>query len=142
MPPAPPAQQGHIQAAEFIGPIYFWGQGAAIDYPRAMAAYKVGAEGGIAGCQFQVSTMYHEGLGVAVDYKQARLWIEKAAAQDHPNAVATLGVMYFDEGNGVTPSWRRARELWERASELGDSKAVKDLRSLNEAIPKVCPGWA
>ena len=54
-----------------------------IDYPRAMAAYKVGAEGGSAQCQSQVGMMYFMGRGVAVDYEQARPWIEKGAAQDY-----------------------------------------------------------
>ena len=66
----------------------------AIDYPRAMAAYKVGAEGGDAFCQHQLGAMYCQGLGVAVDHKQARQWIEKAAAQDYPSAVGQLGAMY------------------------------------------------
>ena len=39
-----------------------------IDYSRAMATYKVGAEGGEALCQFQVVFMYRHGRGVAVDY--------------------------------------------------------------------------
>ena len=39
---------------------------------RAMAAYKIGAEGGHAVCQHQVGGMYYKGLGgVEVDYKQA-----------------------------------------------------------------------
>ena len=79
----------------------------AIDYPRAMAAFEVGAEGGEVGCQWMVGSMYYNGLGVDVDYAQGLPWIEKAAAQDQPDAVCHLGGMYFD-GEGVTPSWRRA----------------------------------
>ena len=109
----------------------------AIDYARAMAAYKVGAERGHAVCLWQVGYMYYTGLGVdVVDYAQARPWIEKAAAQDHPNAVALLGVMY-QEGKGVTPSWRRAREYYERAIELGSSKAVEHKQSLTGSIKLV-----
>ena len=108
----------------------------AIDYPRAMAAFKVGAEGGDAACQFQVGCMYYDGLGVAVDYKQARLWLEKAAAQDHPHAVASLGNMCA-VGDGVTPSWRRARELFERSIELGSSVAVENMQTLTESIQNV-----
>jgi len=107
-----------------------------IDYARAMAAYKVGAEGGHAGCQWMVGSMYYQGLGVAVDYQQARAWFEKAAAQDQPTAVGQLGVMYGN-GEGVTPSWRRARELYKRAIELGDSQAAKDMQNLAEVIQKV-----
>ena len=55
---------------------------------------------------------------------------------EDPDAFRTLGVMYFD-GKGVTPSWRRAREYWERAIELGNSGAVEDMQNLNEAIQEV-----
>ena len=101
-----------------------------------MAAYKVGGEVGDASCQNQLGFMYCYGLGVAVDYKQARLWIEKAAAQDHPHAIAQLGVMYAD-GKVVTPSWRRARELYQRAIELGESTSVMNMQNLTGNIQNV-----
>ena len=105
--PFPSSLQGHILAAQAIGDIYHWGKGVAIDYPRAMAAYKIAAEAGHAVSQHQVGSMYGLGKGVAVDYEQARPWLEKAAAQDDPAAVGSLGVMYF-EGKGVAPSWATA----------------------------------
>ena len=107
-----------------------------VDYPRAMAAYKVGAEGDDAVCQYQVGTMYVFGHGVDVDFKQALPWVEKAAAQDLPSAVAQLGTMYGN-GQGVTPSWRRAREYFERSTELGNTKSVKDMQILTENIQAV-----
>ena len=100
-----------------------------------MAAYKVGAEGGDAWCQFELGMMYYHGRGVAVDYKQARAWLEKAAAQDQPNAIASLGSIYMG-GMGVTPSWCRARELYQRAIELGNSQAVEDIQTLTECVQK------
>ena len=88
-------------------------------------------------CQWQVGFMYYTGRGVAVDYKLALPWIEKAAAQNYPTAVGELGVMYM-HGKGVTPSWRRARELYKRAIELGDSKgAVENMQILTECIAAV-----
>ena len=116
-------RQGHIRAAGFVGSIYCWGQGAPIDIARAMAAYKVGAEGGLALCQHEVGFMYGEGRGVAVDHQQARAWFDVAAAQDYPDAVGQLGTMY-KLGKGVTRSYRRARELYQRAIELGHSKTA------------------
>jgi len=110
----------------------------AIDYARAMAAHKVGAEGGHVLCQWQVGFMYCNGLGVDVDYAQALPWIEKAAAQNEPSAVGQLGVMY-SEGKGVTPSWRRAREYYKRAIELGSSMAVKNMQDLTQSIQLVAP---
>ena len=133
----PLACQGHIKAAAHLGCIYYWGQGVAIDYSRAMAAYKVGAEGGDAGCQWEVGSMYCNGLGVAVDFEQARPWIEKAAAQNYPEGVSQLGVMCHDGKGGVTPSWRRARELYQRAIELGNSMAVKNMQNLTNSIQNV-----
>ena len=47
-----------------------------------------------------------------------------------------LGVMYF-EGKGVAPSWRRARELYERAIELGNAQAVKNMQTLTQSIANV-----
>ena len=101
-----------------------------------MAAYKVGAEGGNALCQHQIGTMYCLGHGVAVDYKQARLWLEKAAAQDDPHAVGQIGLMY-KLSKGVTPSWRRARELYQRAIELGNSTAEEYMQNLTKNIQEV-----
>ena len=120
--------------------IYCCGHGVAIDYLRAMAAYKVGAEGGDAACQHQVGMMYCDnGRGVAVDYEQARVWIEKAAAQDDPDAIDQLGTMYAN-GKGVAPSWRRARELYARAIRLGCSEAVAHMQVLAKNIQNVsCP---
>ena len=108
----------------------------AIDYPRAMVAYKVGAEGGLAVCQHQVGMMYCYGRGVDVDYKQARAWLEKAAVQDYPAAVGQLGAMYAN-GQGVTPSYRRAREYYERAIELGSSEATEAMQILTRIIQNV-----
>ena len=41
------------------------------------------------------------------------------------------------KGRGVTPSYRRARELYKRAIELGCSQAVKNMQNLTECIQKV-----
>ena len=101
-----------------------------------MEAYKVGGEGGDAKCQWQVGSMYHFGEGVDVDFKQALPWIEKAAAQDRPEAVGQLGTIY-GIGQGVTPSWRRAREYYERATELGNTKAVENMQILTGNIQAV-----
>ena len=53
-PTAPLPLQGHILAAQAIGDVYGWGKGVAIEYPRAMAAYKIAAEAGHALSQYQV----------------------------------------------------------------------------------------
>ena len=112
--------QGHVETAGLIGCIYRWGQGVAVDYPRAMAAYKIGAEGGSADCQFQLGTMLLEGRGVnSRDTEQGMFWLGKSGAQNHPPALAGLGTMAFS-GLGGQVSWRRARYFFQRAIDLGD----------------------
>ena len=135
----PHVRQGHILASFAIGDCYNWGKGVAIDYPRAMAAYKVGAEAGDAVSQYQLGWMYYKGRGgVDVDFKQARAWLEKAAAQDDAEAVDQLGTMIaMGMGMGVSRSWRRARELYQRAIELGSTGAVKSMQILNQDIQQV-----
>ena len=80
--------------------------------------------------------MYYEGRGVPQDFKQALVWYEKAAAQDLPDALAQLGSLYC-HGEGVLPSWRRAREYWHRAIQLGDSTARKEMDDLTRSIQEV-----
>ena len=71
-----------------------------------------------------------------MDYTQALPWAEKAAAQDIPHAVGQLGSMYCN-GKGVTPSWRRSREHYERAINLGETKSVENMQTLTENIQAV-----
>ena len=105
-----------------------------------MAAYKIGAEGGDARCQHNLGMMFYGQGGVEVDHKQAVAWFEKAAAQDHPAAVSMLGTCAA-QGQGMTPSWRRAREYFQRAIDLGSSDAVKNMQILASSIKNVtrCP---
>ena len=133
----PPFTQGHVEAAACIGAIYYWGQGVVVDHNRALAAYKIGAEGGNAYCQNQLGSMYYLGRGIdSPDYKQAVVWLEKAAAQGQANALNNLGVM-ADQGLGQQPSWRRAREHYQRAIELGYQRAIPSIQGLDDLIQKV-----
>ena len=128
--------QGHVQAALSVAFAYYKGQGVAVSYPRAMSAARVGGEGGDAACQYMVGTMYIKPFkgrgGVDADNKNAVRWFEKAAAQDHPKANDLLGTMY-GHGHGVTPSWRRARDYYERAVELGNAETAA------EGLPRAGP---
>ena len=131
-----PSTQGHLTAAALIGGTYNFGQGVAVDHKRAMTAYKIGAEGGNDICQHQLGYMLQYGVGIDVDYEQALVWYEKAAAQDEPEAVGELGFMAAC-GQAQQPSWRRAREHWQRAIDLGEQQAQVEMQGLREEIQKV-----
>ena len=132
-----PSTQGHVEAAATIGGIYGWGQGVAVDCERALAAYKTAAEGGNADCQYNLGHMLSHGQGIdSPDYEQALVWYEKAAAQGLPFAVNSLGSM-AQNGLGQPPSWRRARELYRRAANLGCAEAATNMQNLAQSIANV-----
>ena len=120
-----------------IGAIYTWGQGVAVDYKRAMAAYKIAAEEGDAICQYELGVMYSKGEGIdSPDFEQALVWFEKAAAQDYPPAISNLGVLAL-HGQAQTPSWHRARKHYQRAIDLGSPKAAELMQELTGFIQQV-----
>ncbi|WP_109116708.1 tetratricopeptide repeat protein [Azospirillum sp. TSO22-1] len=68
------------------------------------------AEDGDAEAQYELATAYAVGGGVPRDPATAAQWMEKAALQDFPPAVADLGVMYL-HGDGVPRDLVRACAL-------------------------------
>jgi len=56
------------------------------------------AEGGNADAQFVLAQAYLHGRGVAQDARQYRTWLDKAVAQDHPQAKLILGRQSYTEG--------------------------------------------
>lgn len=63
--------------------------------------------------QFSLSEAYSRGRGVAVDQLQSRIWLEQAAANGDPDAIANL--------EGSSPSWSDQAELWLRR-QAGDAQ--------------------
>jgi TPR repeat protein len=70
------------------------------DYAAAFKEWHALAEQGHAGAQFNLGTMYTNGLGVPLDYTEAAKWVRLAAEQGHAGAQNNLGFMY-DHGQGV-----------------------------------------
>ena len=137
-----PSTQGHLEAARLTGTIYLYGQGVSIDYQRALAAYKLGAKGGNASCQYMVGSMLKNGRGMdSPDYNLALVWYEKAAAQDHHFAILGLGIM-AQEGRAQQPSYRRAREHSQRAIGLGNKQAIRLMKLLDNEVQKVASSRA
>lgn len=54
------------------------------------------------------------------DYEKARMWFEKAAATDYPEAYGNLGNLYL-QGNGVAVDFKKAAEYFRKGAELGDA---------------------
>jgi hypothetical protein len=87
------------------------------------------AKGGDREAQLLVGAAYHEGMGVATDYKEAAKWYAPAAEAGQLGALNNLGVLYV-RGYGVTADVTKARALMSAAAERGFKDASKSLDSI------------
>ena len=94
---------------------------------EAIAQLNKLGQGGNADAQNMLGVLYDNGQGVAQDYKLARIWFEKAAAQGHASAQYHLGFMY-EAGRGVAHSDKQA--WFARAAAQGDPHAQRQLGTL------------
>ena len=72
----------------------------ATNFVKAAECFHKAAEQGNREAQFNIGSMYAEGIGVEKNWTEAAAWFTKAAAQGHAKAKANLCVMYA-EGIGV-----------------------------------------
>lgn len=92
------------------------------EFVRALPMFESAALRGVADAQFMAGLLHHRGRGTEVSGRDAVKWYAKAAEQNHPAALANLGVVYRDGlGNGaaaVAPDADKAREYLRRAAYL------------------------
>lgn len=92
------AAQNNASALNNLGLCYRNGEGVAEDPAIAADYFRRAADLGNANGQYNLGRCYFHGIGVPnADLEQARLWISKAAAQGHKNAIG------FMEDNGWQP---------------------------------------
>ena len=65
------------------------------------------------------------------DFRNAKIWFEKAASQNQPESIRYLGILYF-LGQGVDLDYKIAAELLEKAVKLGDLEASRYLRIVRQ----------
>jgi len=71
-------------------------------------------------CQYSLGYLQQFGLGVPADYGQARDYYLKAAAQNHPDALYALGLMY-ETGKSGQKDLAKAMSLYRQAADTGKS---------------------
>ncbi len=86
------------------------GQGVPQDYAEAVKWYRLAAEQGDAGAQYNLGDMYANGQGVPQDYAEAVKWYRLPPSRAMPHAQYNLGVMY-DNGQGVPQDYVQAH-MW------------------------------
>jgi TPR repeat protein len=84
-------------------------------YEAALKELKALAEGGDAGAQYYLGTLYSDGKAVKRDYRQAAEWYGKAASRGYGDAEFTLGFLYLTgagEGASAVPADRQLATKW------------------------------
>ena len=115
-----------------LGDCYFHGDGINQDYGKAIDLWQKAAEQNHVEAQFNLGLCYYEGSGgVTKDFATAAKWWEKAAVQGFADAQRDLGLCY-EEGKGVVQNHEKAVELWTKAAEQGDEKAMQCLQQYSE----------
>jgi uncharacterized protein len=66
------------------------GQGVDRNLPEAARRFEIAADAGEAEAQYALAVMLLTGRGRVQDLAQSRLWLSRAAAQNHPPAMAAL----------------------------------------------------
>jgi TPR repeat protein len=105
------------------------------DYARALQHFIAGGEQGNADAQYYAGVMFADGQGTKRSFEEAAKWYEKAAAQNHADALYSLARLYVI-GNGVEPDFRRRRWRqeafdhgmlwdWDYAHDAGNYRAVE-----------------
>lgn len=102
---------------------------AAVTYSRDLYEKAVMGDGE---AMYQLSLCYMNGLGVAADYDKSDYWLERAAQEGQPNAVAAISAMRGKTGlsdakrRELAAEEKSERELLEK--DLAAKKAIDDAK--------------
>ena len=108
------------------------------DHTTALRGFRIHADRGHAGAQFNLGLMYDKGEGVPQDYAEAARWYRRAAEQGHAVAQFNLGDMYAN-GEGVPQNYAEALRWYRRAAEQGRAGAQFNLGLMydkGEGVPQ------
>ena len=111
--------------------LYYIRQGKRFYYQKAFKLYQKAAnqDNLNALALWMVGECYLLGRGIEANLTKALAYYQKAAAQNNPAALCSIGVLY-DNGQGVTQDYTKAIEWYRKATALGELRAEENLRSL------------
>ena len=116
------AENGNPAAQIELAKRYFTGRDVSRDPKEGFTWTSHAAEHGFVEAVHMLGHCYATGTGITASGRKAFECFVKAAFADHKVAVYNLAVCY-DYGIGVERDWHMANRLYEKASNLGYSKA-------------------
>jgi TPR repeat protein len=104
------------------------------DYTTALRLWRALAERDEPRSEAGIGFMYHRGLGVAVDDREAADWLRRAAEHGQAEGQLMLGILFY-YGRGVPQSYVRAYAWCELAEIDGNSDATLCREAALESMP-------
>jgi hypothetical protein len=124
----PAAQQGDVNAMNYVGEIYEQGLGVEPDYARAAEWFRKAADKGHSPSMINLGGLYEAGRGVPQDLTQAMNWYRKASGL----ATGTLELVTQEEEarrKAAAEETERLRaEVIQLRTQLDDTRAELDIR--------------
>jgi TPR repeat protein len=127
------AEQGDLNAQNWLGLIFFKGKGVAQDYKQSFKWRRLAAEQGDSVAQFNLGRMYELGLGVEQDYGRAIFWYRKSIDQGNADAQYSMASLYRG-GKGVARNKVMAYAWYSLAADQGLYLAVEPRDSLQQTL--------
>ena len=120
------AKLGNIDAMNYIGSAYYWGNGVPKNYYKAVEFYTKAAKNGNVTSMYNLGHCYLFGNGIKKDYFKAVYWFKKAAHSGNTSAMYNLGHCY-KYGKGISKDYFKAA-IWNmKAAELGNTFAMNEI---------------
>ncbi|MFC2749676.1 MAG: tetratricopeptide repeat protein [Campylobacter sp.] len=99
------------------------------DYKLAAQTFEKASKLGDTGADAMLGNMYLNGIHFKKDYKKALIYIQKAVADDDPQALTDLAICY-ENSYGVARDMDKAIEFYKRGAAQGNEYAKKALEKL------------
>ena len=118
------AENGDAEACLKLGDVYYNGEGAERDYPKAFAYYKKAAESGVGHAQAMLGECYYYEYGVPEDEDKAFEWYKKAAENGDARGLYEMSRYIYHGSHGIEKDDGKAWEYLNLAAEKGDIYAT------------------
>ena len=114
------ANTNSCEEQTYAGRMFLTGNEVVVqDIPKGIELLTQLANSGCAEAQLRLGLVYKKDSFTAIDENKAFEYIQKAAAQELPRAIAELGILH-QLGIGCSIDYPKAFTLYEKAYELGD----------------------
>ena len=142
------AEQGHVNAQGNMGNLHYGGDGVEKCQDKANMYWEMAAKQGDIQSQYNLGESYYN----AKNWQKAYHYWSMAAEQNHAESQAFLGGMYvyipgsfepYGQSLGLSESDsnKKARELWLKAAQQGNARAIRSLTILDRREGRTTPSF-